>query len=196
MFIFSGSNRRLLIDMFNNREKPLYELCDQMTLGKISEEAYIPYFDQVAIETWGKKLSTEAINKIFQLTEKHPRRVYNLCFYLWRLNENKKLPPKENEVQEAWDCFVAKRLKNTRDALSSLSKGQLKLLAFIALGHHEELSGQQAQRQLILASSSLTRFLKILEDEDYIEMANNRANIIDPLVKEVLSKYERSVLAQ
>lgn len=195
MFIFSGSNRRLLVDMFNNREKPLYELCDQMTLEKISEETYVSYFDQVAIETWGKKLSPEAMNRIFQLTERHPRRVYNLCFYLWRLNENKKLPPKENEVQEAWDCFVVKRLKNTRDALSSLSKGQLKILAYIALGHHEELSGQQAQRQLTLASSSLTRFLKILEDEDYIEMANNRATIIDPLVKEVLSKYESSVLA-
>ena len=98
-------------------------------------------------------------------------------------------------MQAAWDFFVVKRLKNTRDALSALSKGQLKILAYIAAGHHTELSGQQAQRQLMLASSSLTRFLKILEDADYIEITNNCANIIDPLLKEVLSKYERSVLA-
>ena len=47
----------------------------------------------------------------------------------------------------------------------------------------------------MLASSSITRFIKILEEEDYIEMATNGASIIDPLVKEVLSKYENSVLA-
>lgn len=194
-FIFSGSNRRLLVDMFNNREKPLYELCDQMTLEKLPKEVYVSYFDLVAVETWGEKLSSESIDKIFQLTERHPRRVYNLCFYLWRLNENKKIAPKSNEVQEAWNYFVGKRLKNTRDALSSLSKGQLKVLAYIALDHHEELSGQRAQRELMLASSSITRFIKILEDEDYIEVKNNHAHIIDPLIKEVLSKYESSVLA-
>lgn len=194
IFIFSGSNRRLLIDMFNNREKPLYELCDQMTLHKISADIYGNYFNKIAKCTWGKKLSKEVIEKILALTQRHPRRVYNLCFYLWRLNEAEKSVPQEKSVEEAWDYFVAGRLKNTRDMLSSLSKGQIKILTYIALGHHEELSGQQAQRILNLASSSVSRLLKTLEELDYVEIQNNQVFIIDPLIKDVLKKYERGML--
>ncbi len=194
-FIFSGSNRRLLIDMFHNREKPLYELCDQMTLDKIPADIYAHYFNHVAKHTWGEKLPINVIDKILELTQRHPRRVYNLCFYLWRLNEEKKHLPNENSVEEAWSYFVAGRLKNTRDALSFLSRGQIKILTYVALGHREELSGQLAQRSLRLAGSSITRQLKVLEELDYVEVKNNVASIIDPLIQEVLKKYESGMLA-
>lgn len=192
-FIFSGSNRRLLIDMFNNREKPLYELCDQMTLNKISAEIYENYLNKIAQQTWGETLPKGVIDKILAITQCHPRRVYNLCFYLWRLNDAQ--APQEKAVDEAWDYFVAGRLKNTRDMLSFLSKGQIKILTYIALGHHEELSGQQAQRILNLAGSSVSRLLKTLEELDYIEMQGHHAFIIDPLIKDVLKKYENGILA-
>ena len=181
--------------MFHSREKPLYELCEQMTLDKIPAEIYAHYFNHVSKHTWNEKLSTEVIDRILALTQRHPRRVYNLCFYLWRLNDGKKRSPNEKSVDEAWDYFVAGRVKNTRDALSSLSKGQIKILTYIALGHHEELSGQIAQRLLNLASSSITRQLKVLEELDYVEVKNNYASIIDPLIQEVLRKYENGILA-
>lgn len=106
----------------------------------------------------------------------------------------KKQIPDEGAVKDAWDYFVAGRVKNVRDALSSLSKGQIKLLTYIALGHHEELSGQSAQRALDLASSSITRQLKILEELDYIENQNHHAFIIDPLIQDVLRNYEKGML--
>lgn len=195
-FIFSGSNRRLLVDMFTNREKPLYELCDQMSLNKIDEETYTHYLNEVAKKTWKKGLSTETIQAIFHLSQRHPHRLYNLCFYLWRLNEHKKHPPSMQAVQEAWNHFVEKRLKSTRDALSSLSKGQIKVLAYIAMGEQKELTGQQAQRALNLASSSIARFIKVLEDHDYIEVSEHQITMIDPLIKEVLNKHERAILVR
>ena len=99
-------------------------------------------------------------------------------------------------VKEAWNIFLDRRLKNTRDVLSSLSKGQLKILTYIALDHHKELTGQNAQRALGLAGSSVTRFIKVLEELDYVEVSDNKTYIIDPLIRDILKQFEPSILAR
>ena len=35
-FIFSGSNRHLLYQIFNDRSRPFYKLCDRISLERIS----------------------------------------------------------------------------------------------------------------------------------------------------------------
>lgn len=193
-FIFSGSNRRLLVDMFNNREKPLYELSDQMTLDKIDSKVYSTYLHKISKKTWRKELTQPTIDKILELTDRHPRRVYNLCFYLWRLHEEGKNPPDTDDVEKAWQYLLENRLRNVRSSLSSLNNGQLKVLVYISLSQGKELSGQKTQRQLELAGSTITRTLKALEELDYVENINNQYKIIDPLVKDILSRYERGII--
>ena len=107
VFIFSGSNRRMLRHMFNDNTMPLYQLCDVITLDKITEKAYVDYLRKISEATWGTVISDEVIAEIISVSERHPRRIYNVCLYLWRLVGAKKNCT-INHVQQAWKklkCF-------------------------------------------------------------------------------------------
>lgn len=193
VFIFSGSNRRLLHAMFDDQSMPLYELCDRIQLKKIEPVIYQKYIQKIAKQTRSEKLDQTAIDKILSLSDRHPKRVYNLCFQIWGL------APKtitEKMVEKAWNIFIESRVSDVRFRLGHLSLGQLKVLTLIASEFDKPLTGREAQTELSLSGSSIIAALQVLEDEAYLERAeNNQWKIIDPLFKDVLRKYEVSVYA-
>ncbi|MCW5590210.1 MAG: ATP-binding protein [Legionellales bacterium] len=192
VLIFSGSNRKILSHLFNDRSQPMYELCERIVLDRIQTSCYEKYINNVATKTWGKKLSDEAIDKIFQCSELHPKRVYNLCYYLWRLSINYKSSPSATNVENAWDFFIKQRAKDLRAALSNLSGGQLKVLTLIATQATQELTGKSAQAITKMAGSSIVKAMSNLEQEDYIEKNDSGVyRIIDPLITFFLMNYER-----
>jgi AAA+ ATPase superfamily predicted ATPase len=195
VFIFSGSNRRMLLHMFDDKSMPLYELCERITLERIDEESYRYYLTKMAKKTWGKPLAEAVFNEIMLLSERHPRRVYNLCFQLWRNYGKNKNGVSERQVRETWNDYIAQRLKDIRYHLSRLTRSQLKVLTFMAISPASELTGKQAQHRMDLASSTITQALNILEDNDYVErLGKGDYRIIDPLVKAVLANYEKENL--
>ena len=195
IFIFSGSNRRMLLHMFDNKAMPLYELCERITLERIAEEDYRLYLNKMAKRTWGKSLTEETFNDIMLLSERHPRRVYNLCFQLWRTYEKNKNGPSDKDVRNTWNAYVEQRLKDVRYNLSRLTRTQLTVLTLLAINMNGGLTGKEAQHRTNLASSTITQALNVLEDNDYVErLGKGDYRIIDPLVKSVLVNYEKENL--
>lgn len=194
VFIFSGSNRHMLLHMFDDRSMPLYELCDRIILDRISEESYEQYLNKVAKKTFDKFLPQETGQKIFELSERHPKRIYNLCFYLWRLCENANKVPTAQDVVDAWDMYVNQRLKDSQYHLRRLSAGQIKVLTLIATSFDQEITGQLAQKKVKISGPSIVKALQVLEMQDYIERMPDKFGpayrVIDPLLRDVLVKYE------
>lgn len=191
VFIFSGSNRRLLTQMFDDRLKPLYELCDRIILDRISVEDYRKYLNYVAEKTFKKNLPENVFSTIIQLSERHPKRIYNLCFYLWRICQEANKIPNADDVFKAWDIYLKQRLKDTQYHLTRLSPGQLKVLTLAATGASKEMTGQIAQKRVKMAGSSIVQALQSLEAGDYIEKTtDNIYRLVDPLIKDTLLKYE------
>ena len=189
-FIFSGSSRHMLMHMFGDLSRPLYALCDSMNLHRLTFAEYQPYLNKVAKETWGKKLTDDTIQKIIELTECHPRYVYILSAKIWENGVISKQIPHAQQAEEAWAQLVDIRLKDMREILIKRALGQIKLLAFIALGNTTELSGQFAQRKLGISSSAISQSLRELEHDDFVEKnADGSYFIIDPLLKTALVKY-------
>lgn len=190
VFVFSGSNRRLLHHMFDDNSMPLYELCERLKLEKIDAEIYKEYINKVALETYGKKLDVAVLAAILSISERHPKRIYNLCYQLWLAD--KKGDFLKEDVQRCWDNFVRLRLNDVRIKLSKLNPSQLKVLTLIALNFGKPLTGKDAQNKIDLSSAAITKALKVLDDEDFIVRGkDHQFTIIDPLFKSVLSKYER-----
>lgn len=190
VFIFSGSSRHMLKHMFDDKSRPLYALCDEINLERLSKENYQPYFNKVAQRTFKKNLSNEACDKIIELTECHPRYVYLLCVFLWDYCLHEKKSPDVIAVQKTWELLLQDKLKDFREVLSQKTIGQIKLLTLIALGHAKELTGQNAQAKLGVSGSAITQGLNLLEKEEYIERLPDRTyRIIDPLLKEVFIRY-------
>jgi len=193
VFIFSGSNRSLLSHMVDDRSMPLYELCERLHLGKIKQELYVDYINKVAIETKGGTLSEETFNKIFSLTHLHPKRVYNLCFQIWKDSEDHKITP--DQVERSWDELLEKKSDVIRGQLKSLNTGCLKVLTLIAENANIPITGKIAQRKVDLTSAAIVNALKALEEEDLICKENNKYQVVDPLVASFLCKYEKHNIA-
>lgn len=190
VFIFSGSNRGMLLHMFDNRSMPLYELCDRIILKRIPDVAYQKYLKNISKKTFGKEISSKVIRTILETTERHPKRVYNLCFYLWRLCTEKKKNVTQKDVLVAWTSFLDVRAKDVSYNLSRKGHAQIKLLALIATGTQTELTSRKTQQQLNLSGAALLKGLQVLEEQDYIEKTTGGYRILDPLIKDVLLKYE------
>lgn len=189
VFIFSGSSQHLLRYMFDNKARPLYALCDQIKLNRLRPAVYNKYLNLISKRTWNKNLPELVFNKIIEVTECHPRYVYYLCMKLWDKAGSVKSLLTEKKVLEAWDKLIDDRLKDIRDIFFKKSLGQMKILTYIALGNTKELSGTKAQNKLEMSGSAIVQALKILEEEDLIEKADSRYQIIDPLIKATLIKY-------
>jgi uncharacterized protein len=53
-YVFSGSNRRLLEQMFGDQGRPLYKLCQTIQLDRIKKDDYMPHLQQLAKNRWKK----------------------------------------------------------------------------------------------------------------------------------------------
>ncbi|MDF1761687.1 MAG: ATP-binding protein [Coxiellaceae bacterium] len=188
IFIFSGSNRRILHNMFDNKAMPMYELCERIRLDRISTDDYKNYLNKVANKSFGKSITDKDIDLILTLTQRHPKRVYNLCYQIWKEANNEIT---SLLIKKTWDKFIESRLTDSRMHLSQLNVGQLKLLTLIASGKNKTLTGKAVQEQLNITSPTIVAALQQLVENDYIEQNSDSSyRLIDPLIQEVLLKYE------
>jgi uncharacterized protein len=179
--IFSGSNRKLLKTMFEDETRPLYKLCWQINVKRISAEHYQSHIQKAAQLTWNKNLSEEVINKIILLTERHPFYMNKLCYRLWTYcNEN--LPSIE-DVSSAWLEILNEEKSDAIKEISLLSLGQKAVLNQIAKGKNVHLTSKETIFELQMTSSSITTALEGLEEKDMIEKEEEKYQIINPVVK-------------
>lgn len=183
-YIFSGSNRHLMEQMFYDRKRPFYKLCDQIKLDRIHAEEYEKYIQIVAQKTWSKKLTQEALKSIFELTELHSYYVNKLCSLLFQMDD----VPIEKEVISTWRQFVLENKSAVEKELDLLSINQRKLLIFLAMHKNSnELFSKKITQMVNLTSSSVQRAIEPLIEKDYVFIdKNNFYRILDPLIKSVL----------
>ena len=162
IFIFSGSSRRLLLDIFDDSKKPFYMLCDKMILNRMTSDHYYPYIQKAIVEKWGNELSEASYHQIIQLTELHP-------FYINLLGnqliKNNKLPTEEDVLQAWRDCldFEKRRLITETEYLTL---NQQKVLKFLAFNPTSEPMGQAVLNTINLSSSSMSLCIKFLLERD------------------------------
>ncbi len=193
--IFSGSNRHMLEHMFGDNERPLYDLCERISVQRLMPEVYKPYLNKIAKLSWKQSLDKSVFNKIIELTECHPKTVYILCKKLWDQGSKQNKTPTVKTVKEVWLAYIEEKLKDTRNLLAKRSIGQVKLLTYIALGQYDNLTSKETQRNLDMTSSGIVQSLSTLEQSDYIErLADKSFRIIDPVLKSTLAIYNGDYL--
>ncbi len=186
VFIFSGSNRHLMEEMFNDKKRPFYKICDHISLERISEQDYVSQIQQAALEEWGQNLDSPLILKILALTERHSYYVNKLCSMLWQIDS----PPTEESIKNTWMSLVLENKSITERELSLLSLSQRKLLLFIAeRGKLESAFGRESMHGMNLSIGGVQSALKNLLKADYVyKNSEGSYCILDPLLKSTLSE--------
>lgn len=195
-FIFSGSNRRLLLELFDNKSKPLYMLCDMLTLERMSSDDYRPHLQKLAKKKWREQLLPLVFDRIMLLTELHPYYVNLLCNEVWK----KQTPPAFDDILDCWQiCYETHEDRLIAD-LEKLTKKQQDILKALALYPAIEPTGQNFVHAAKMPASSINQTIKLLLDKDMVykikkideavpQLILNQIRVLDPLLAFALRKY-------
>lgn len=77
-FIFCGSKKHLMADIFTNEKKPFYSSTTFVSLGKISEESYSAFIRQL-MGRGQRSITDEALQFILDWTRRHTYYTQQLC---------------------------------------------------------------------------------------------------------------------
>lgn len=178
-YLFSGSKHRALRRLFNGKQNPLYELCDQMAIGLVSEEFYREYIQESAKKKWGYGLNEAILSKIFMYTECYPRYVNELCARIW-MNP---LNPTPELIKQLWEDFIFSRKNGIREELSSLKMNERKLFKYLCFNKTREPYSRSVLLESDLSQATVQRALETLLDKDLVVDIDGEYNVIDPTYK-------------
>lgn len=184
-FIFSGSNRRLLHELFDDRNRPFYKLCERITLDRISEEDYAKHIQRAATKAWKTELSNRVLECLFNYSERHPYYINLLCS---RLLLEKNSPTPES-IEKTWHQYVMEERSSVASEIELLSKNQRKLLTVLARSNETNAPlGRGFIQQANMSKATIDQSLTFLEKRDYLfKDERGYIHILDPLIKTVLS---------
>jgi AAA+ ATPase superfamily predicted ATPase len=184
VFIFSGSSRHLLFMMFNDRNRPLYKLCDKILLERIAPAEYLNYFQNAAKHRWQQAIEDEVAARIFLKTDLHPYYINVVCSRLWKNNK----PPKITDVDHTWEQYVIEERSQVASETDLLSMQQRKLL--ITLARWDGLKtprGREFQAKANMSGATIGQSLSFLEKNDYLYRdSGGYIRVLDPLIRSVL----------
>jgi len=185
-YVFSGSNRTLLEDMFKNKDRPLYHLCDEVKLSRITSNCYTSFIEKASEKRWKLPFVEMSVAKILDLTECHPYYVNRLCRMLWDQTK----PPTTEEIEKTWhDYTETQKTDWVSDMISKLTVNQRAVLAGLAKSPEKEIRGRDFSTQLNLSSSSIQRTIASLISQDLVYKSDDDYHhVLNPVVKIILSE--------
>jgi AAA+ ATPase superfamily predicted ATPase len=183
-YLFSGSNRHLLAEMFSQSNRPLYRLCQAMVVQRIEAVEYKNFLNLAAQAHWKSDLPEEVSQRILALTECHPFYVNALCDELW-LQET--MPVNQEKVDVAWRWYIDGHKTIILSEVVPLALNQKKILSTLAKQPTKESSGAAFLMLTKLSSSSVRRSLDALLKKDLVYINDQgEHSVLDPAVKQYL----------
>ncbi|WP_448377137.1 AAA family ATPase [Fervidobacterium sp.] len=186
VFVFSGSMRHMIEELFFEESGVLYHSCLRIDIGKmLPEEECVEYIVEKFNYT-GKKIILEDAKRIYGLTKGHPYFLQLLCYELW--NKTEGVIGKE-EIGVFFDSLCERESYGYELIIETLEYKYLKnVLKLISEQTGDYFSIANLQKYKIPSATTLNNLLKKLTERGIVEkLGRGKYQIIDPL-------FERYVL--
>ncbi len=180
-FIFAGSERHMMQEMFTSAARPFYNSADILELKAIAPEIYIPFVME-HFEKRGKSISAENVKWVYKLFKGHTyyiQRTFNESF----ADTDKGEECTKEIIESAIDNMVASNDTIFREILSNIPEKQKALLYAIAKdGEATQItSAQFIKRHSLQSASSVQAAAKKLLEKDIITQINKVYSVTDKL---------------
>lgn len=182
-YIFSGSNRHLLLRMFSDKSRPFYKLCDTMRLERMSENDHTLFIQKQAKIKWKKELGSDVLKLIFTLSERHPYYLNLICNQAWA---NNYFPTTEN-MMLAWQHYIESEKTIFSSEISGLSNNQKLLL--LALANHptkQPFHNDYLKTTGLSVSSQKQAFNKLLALDFILQNESGIFCVLDPAMRDYI----------
>lgn len=180
-FIFAGSERHMMQEMFTSAARPFYHSADILELRAIVPEIYIPFIVG-HFEKQRRRISEENVEKVYKLFKGH-------TYYIQKTFNEAFADTSEGEectleiIQAAINNMIDSNDTIFREILSNIPEKQKELLYAIAKdGEAERITSAKFIKQHSLASSSSVQSAaKNLLEKDVITEINKVYSVTDRL---------------
>lgn len=169
-FIFCGSKKHVMIDMFSNAKKPFYESTSILFLDKIETTLYIEFIRKIFNDN-KRTIDEEVVQWIVTWTYRHTYYTQYLCHRIFML------PQKHITLEDAYSTALAILKEQETSFLeirSLLTPGQWNYLKAIAKEENltQPLASSFLSKYKIPTASGAKRALTALIDKELI-LVNN-----------------------
>lgn len=180
-FIFAGSERHMMQEMFTSAAKPFYNSADILELKAISPEIYVPFVLK-HFEKCQKSIEAADVEKVYHLFKGH-------TYYIQKtFNEAFADTPERGActigiIRTAIDNMIASNDTIFREILSNIPEKQKTLLYAIAKeGEAERITSSEfIKRHSLTSASSVQSAAKKLLEKDLITESNKAFSVTDKL---------------
>lgn len=179
-YVFSGSNRHLLKQMFGDQSRPLYRLCQTINIDRMTKEVYQDHLQQLAHINWKKSLSDDVLKRIFWHTELHPFYMNVLCQMLWEKSHIASI----EEIDGVWHEYVKTQRQLISHDVMELSLNQRRIITALAGSPAKEIQSVDFTAPLKISASSAQQAAEVLVRNDLIyEDKDGFYRVLDPAMR-------------
>lgn len=181
-FVFSGSRRRLMEEMFFSAKRPFYQSAKPLRLEAINQDVYFD-FAHTHFQQAGKDISKEAFTYVYET-------FWGVTLYVQRLMKDAYIETfpgttcNVDMVKRLTEDYIRENDSHLREQLSFITEAQKELLyAIHAEGQVQSITSSAFNRKHRLRSPSSTQSaaLKLLE-YDLITRKEKTYSLSDPLM--------------
>lgn len=178
-FIFSGSKRHTMSNMFNSASKPFYQSAITMPLAPIPIDVYADFASQM-FEMYDKNVNQQLIETVYKQFEGYTWYVQMIMNELFALTSTHELCDID-KLEIARKNIIQSQENAYKEMLSNLSHKQKILLQAIAKeGIAEGITSAKFIKKYNLSSaSSIQAALKPLLENDLLTQNENRYRVYD-----------------
>ena len=172
LFIYAGSNRHFLENMFNTAAKPFYNSAEQIYLDSIPKDVYTG-FAEALFANAGRRVAPEAISYAYDLFEGHTYYVHNLLHNVFAYLDADKFIEKI-DVDKVLDDVLEEKGHGFASVMNQLNYQQKETL--IAIAKDGKVGGVTSvafvKRHALKSPSSVQYAIRTLLDKQLLTYNN------------------------
>lgn len=193
LFIYAGSNRHILENMFNSAAKPFYNSAEQTYLDSIPKDIYMEFAAEQFNKS-GRKIDLSAISLAYDLFEGHTYYVHNVLHNAFAYLDTEK-PIEESDILKTIDDILEDRGHIFASMMNQLNYQQKETL--IAIAKEGKASGVTSvafvKKHSLKSPSSVQYAISILLEKQLITFDNDNRNKIYSVSDRFLQKWICSI---
>jgi len=183
-YIFLGSKKSIMTNLFFERNKPFYKSVKHIPIDKIETEYWHKYINN-GFEANNKKIDINQIDMILDVSKCFPYYTQQIASELFNITEQMVI---SKDVLRAIDSILEKEEDLFLHEWNRLSQQQKKALKFLIHFGGENIYQKEKMIEYNFTSSSLKKAIEGLISKDVCDTKKNSFYLQDPLFELFLRK--------
>ena len=185
-YFFVGSRRRVLLDIFNQRNRPFYQSAIMVPIHTLPHDELVPFLEE-RFESGGKKCPESVAELISRRTHQYPYYAQALAYNVFDLSGK---VIRSEDVDAGFDRLLSSERYAYEAVVQGLTGPQITLLRALAASPSLHILSSEYLARHKLTAGGVQYARKKLVELDLIEKHKDLWRVVDPVFKEWLSRYD------